>query len=595
MTCNVLRRQSDGSLKPQTRTLYSSLQGSILTSILGLPLFPWTPERAYAMGDVNAGNFRYLNHFFETDRAQSVRELDSIERKYQGIPWVNTIASDSTGTAYYADIGAIPNVTDAKATGSCGQNALNVVARNLLGLPVLDGSTSSCAWDNDKDAVTPGIFGPSHEPSLFRDDYVTNSNDSYWLSNPKHPLEGFPRIIGDERTARTLRTRLGLVMVEDYRPFTTRKLQDTVFNDRQHAGELWKADLVAMCESHPVLVGTSGPVDVSAACPVLKAWDVHDNLDSKGAILFRRFAENALGTTGASPFREPFDANDPVHTPRGLNTDNPAVQRALADAVSELNSKKIPLDAPLRGWQYEERNGEKISVHGGPGDPDGVFNAINVSGLSDKGYTNVPHGSSFVMVTHFTNGCPENRSILTYSLSTDPGSPWFADQTRMFSDKEWVDPPFCPDQIARDPALQVTRVTPQGAAAAVTGRGCLPRRRALTRRGLGTVRLGDTRTRMTRRAGAPSARTSRLAVYCVRGGGRVAVVFRRSRSVLVATNVRGAHVGRVRVGARRRGASGIRRSRRTVYRLRRGRVVWVGVASTSRRARTDARALGQRL
>jgi acyl-homoserine-lactone acylase len=582
-------KQADGSLKPQTRTLYSSLQGPILTSILGLPLFPWTPERAYAMGDANAGNFRYLNHFFETDRAQNVRELDAIERRYQGIPWVNTIAADSTGTAYYADIGTTPNVSDAKSA-RCANGVLAQAAKALIGLPILDGSTASCAWDSDPDAVVPGIFGPSHEPSLFRDDYVTNSNDSYWLSNPKQPLEGFARIIGDERTPRTLRTRLGLVMAEQYAPFTTRSLQDAVFNDRQHAGELWKADLVAMCKANPVLTGTSGPVDVSAACPVLEAWDVHDNLDSKGAILFRRFAENALGTTGSSPYKNPFDAADPVHTPNGLDTGNPAVQRALADAVSELRSKAIPLDAPLRGFQYEERNGEKIPIHGGPGDPDGVFDAINVGPLTSKGYTDVPHGSSFVMVTHFTNGCPENRAILTYSQSTDPTSPYFSDQTRMFSGKEWVDPPFCEGDIRKDPSLRVTRLGPQGAGA-TTGRGCLPARRRLsTRTGLGAVRMNATRAGLTKRAGAAIRRTAKSMTWCVRGGGTITAVLARGRSVLVATTVRGARAGALRVGARGRG-TGLRRRGRVVYRVRRGRIVLVGVTRSAKRARSYARAL----
>ena len=51
--------------------------GRSSTSILGLPLFPWTPATACAMGDANAGNFRYLNHFFEINQAQSVDELDA--------------------------------------------------------------------------------------------------------------------------------------------------------------------------------------------------------------------------------------------------------------------------------------------------------------------------------------------------------------------------------------------------------------------------------------------------------------------------------------------------------------------------------------
>jgi acyl-homoserine-lactone acylase len=471
VTVQVLK---DGSLQPETRTIYSTLHGPVFDNLAGIPL-PWTPTTAFTMGDVNATNFRYLNHFYFTNQAQSVDQLDQIEKKYEGIPWVNTIAADSSGKAYYADIGAIPNVSNAKAQ-QC-DSPVGVATFQALGLPVLDGWTSSCEWGTDSDAVAPGIFGPSHLPSLIRDDYVTNSNDSYWLANPEHPLEGFARIIGDERTPRTLRTRLGLTMVQqrlagtDGLPgnrFTRQDLQDDVFNDRQFAGELWRDQLVSLCESAPGghLLGSSGPVDVSPACPVLAAWDLHDNLDSNGAILFRRFATRALATPGGLPlnsptgdltvFSTPFDPNDPVNTPSGLNTASPKVQQSLADAVTDLQNAGIPLNAPLRGYQYEKRGDEKIPIHGGPGDPNGDFNAINVNWVGsgpEPGYPNVPHGSSFVMVTSFTGGCPENRSILTYSESENPDSPYYADQTRMFSNKEWVDPPFCPSELTDNPSL----------------------------------------------------------------------------------------------------------------------------------------------
>ena len=67
-------------------------------------------------------------------------------------------------------------MTDAKAP-RCNTRARRRDASQALGLPVLDGSRSACEWGTDPDAVEPGIFGPSHLPSLFRDDYVTNSND----------------------------------------------------------------------------------------------------------------------------------------------------------------------------------------------------------------------------------------------------------------------------------------------------------------------------------------------------------------------------------------------------------------------------------
>jgi acyl-homoserine-lactone acylase len=78
-----------------------------------------------------------------------------------------------------------------------------------------------------------------------------------------------------------------------------------------------------------------------------------------------------------------------------------------------------------------------------------VFNAIDATFEPGVGYDDITHGSSFVMVTSFEGGCPKDRSILTYSLSDNPASEHYADQTRMFSRKEWVNPPFCPGQVKR--------------------------------------------------------------------------------------------------------------------------------------------------
>ena len=184
----------------QKRTLYSAPGiGPVFTELVGVPL-PWTSAEAFAMRDANANNFRAFNHFFAMDRAKSTKGAYEVLKKYQGIPWVNTIVADKKGDAMYADIGAIPNVPDALAQ-QCN-TALGTATTSLLGLPILDASRSACDWATDPDAREPGLFGLSHMPHLFRDDFVTNSNDSYWLANPKQPLEGFARIIGDERTAR---------------------------------------------------------------------------------------------------------------------------------------------------------------------------------------------------------------------------------------------------------------------------------------------------------------------------------------------------------------------------------------------------------
>ena len=464
----------------ETRTIYSTQYGPMINDLVGIPL-PWTEGTGFALKDVNATNFRYLNHFLENNRAQSVAEYDRIQRKYQGIPWVNSLAADRKGNAYYTMQGAIPYVSDEHAA-EC--NVLEP-GFSTLGLPVLDGSRSACDWQSSDEAVVPGTFPPDEVPTLIRPDYVTNGNDSHWLSNPEEPLTGFDRIIGIEEAERTLRTRLGLIQVEERlagedglpgNRFDRKLLQQVTVGNRQYAGELWRDPLVSMCEGAPggFLLGSNGPVDVSGACEPLANWDLRDDLDSNGAILFRRFVSQVFDEFLALPtglqggitpgmetvFTTQFSVDDPVHTPSGLNTANPLVQRALADAVSDLEGAGIPLDAPLRGHQYEVRGGDPIPIHGGPGGL-GVFNAINVSWDPEKdGYGDVEHGSSFMMAAHFVDGkCPVRAgTFVTYSQTENQRSPHAADYTRAYSRKRWNRVPFCRGEVRRK-ARSTQRVT----------------------------------------------------------------------------------------------------------------------------------------
>lgn len=440
---------TDAQPVTKTRTLWSSHHGPIFTSLLGLPIFPWTPTTAFALHDGNADNFgRLLNHFFDMNHAQNVGDVERILKKYLGIPWVNTIAADTAGHAYYADIGSIPNIDKAKY--SACQTPLGAAIDAAQRLPVLDGSRSACLPGTDADAIVPGIFGPKNLPELHRSDHVSNMNDSYWLTNPAQPLEGFSRIIGDERTTRSLRTRLGIKQLQERlagtdglagKGFTLANLMTVGMRDRVYSGEIWRDDLVSGCSS--------------AACVALKGWNLRNDLDAKGAVLWQRFVARLTGVAPvalpgpASPFKTPFDANDPVNTPGGLDTTKPTVQQALTQAISDLQGAGLPLDATLRRGQTVTRRGEVIPLHGGPGGS-GIFNVITPTWDPKKGYTDVVHGSSFVQAVHLKPGCPDVRTILTYGLSTNPNSVRTSDQTKLFSRKGWVKIPFCPAALEKD-------------------------------------------------------------------------------------------------------------------------------------------------
>ncbi len=45
--------------------------------------------------------------------------------------------------------------------------------------------------------------------------------------------------------------------------------------------------------------------------------------------------------------------------------------------------------------------------------------------------------------------CPDARTILTYSQSVNPESPFNSDQTRLYSAKRWVPVRFCARKVRR--------------------------------------------------------------------------------------------------------------------------------------------------
>jgi acyl-homoserine-lactone acylase len=434
----------------QRHTFYETRWGPVFEfPVAGLA---WDTENAYALADVNADNFRLTNQWFEYDKARSVGDLRRASARVQGNPWVNVIAADSSGRAYYADDSVVPNV-DAALQRRCSTSAKAPLLLSA-GVILLDGSKKSCAWGTDRDAVARGILGPKALPRATRRDYVENSNDSYWLPSARFRLSGFPRIIGAEGSQRLLRTRLGLVQAEQRLAGTdglgpagfTIDTMKAVFNaNRNLSAELAKDAVVRSCAP-----------DLAEACAVLAAWDGHADTGSRGAVLWRE-AWSRLASAGV-PWTVPFDPNDPVNTPRDLNGSDPKVADALRGAVEDLRAKGIPLDVPLGDKQAEPRGSERIGIPG-CSEGEGCFNIISTR-RDEQGNYDPFTGSSFVMAAGFdSRGRPSGSAVLTYSQSENPLSPFHADQTRLFSQEQWLPMRFTEAQIKADPSYSTRVVT----------------------------------------------------------------------------------------------------------------------------------------
>jgi len=443
-------RQADGSLQPVHQTFWSTRYGPAVGGFQGIPL-PWTAKSAYAVRDANAGNLRGLNTWFELDRARSTADVVRALSGTQGVPWVNTMATDRAGNALYADIQVVPHVTDEKAK-ACS-TPLGQQTFPDVGLAILDGAKSSCQWGSDAGALEPGIFAPSRLPQQQRRDYELNANDSAWLANARAPITGYPWIVGDIGTERSPRTREALLTAEKG-GFTTDSMKKMLFADHSLFADLTAADLAKLCASFPggQAPSSAGPVPVGPACAALASWDHTYTLDTRGSLLFQRFAAR-LG--GVQRFSVPFDPKAPLTTPNTLNTADAGVRQAFGDALAELHAAGLAADAPLRDGQAVTRNGERIPIHGAQGFL-GVLNVMTPVWDPAHGNVEVAHGSSYVQVVGFGgNACPDSSTVLTYSQSANPNSPYYSDQTKLYSRGEWVKGRFCEADILRSPALRV--------------------------------------------------------------------------------------------------------------------------------------------
>ncbi|MGW5860819.1 penicillin acylase family protein [Streptomyces sp. NPDC055239] len=449
---------------PVTRTQWWTRYGPVTTDLgAQLPL-PWSAKTAYALNDPNATNMRGSDTDLGFGKARSTDGILKALRDTQGLPWVNTVAADRKGHSLLSQSQVLPRITDDLAE-RCS-TGLGKVTYPASGVAVLDGSRSDCALGSDKDAVQPGVFGPSKMPTLRDAPYAENSNDSAWLTNAEQPITGYERVFGTIGTQRSMRTRGA---VEDVAKMakkgglTVKDLQKQQFANRAPAGDLAAADAARACAALPggAATGSDGrSVDVRKACAVLKAWDRSMNTDSRGALLFDRFWRKlVVAVPNAQLWKVPFSATDPVRTPNTLNTAAPGFATALADAVTELSGAGIALDAPLGRNQFVVRGSERLPVSGGT-ESIGVWNKVEpVWDAKGGGYTEVAHGSSHIQAVGWDKGrCPQARTLLTYSQSSNPNSPHYRDQTRLYSDERWVTSRFCEADILRDPGLKVVKV-----------------------------------------------------------------------------------------------------------------------------------------
>jgi acyl-homoserine-lactone acylase len=195
--------------------------------------------------------------------------------------------------------------------------------------------------------------------------------------------------------------------------------------------------------------------EVSRGCAALAGWDRRFEADSQGAALFRWLWPKLAQIEGL--WQVPFDPADPVHTPRDLATMavSDKLLAAVGAAVVALDTAGVAPAAPWGKVQRVAVGAEHIPIHGGPGTA-GVLNFQDAREI--PGGLVPAHGTSYIQIVGFDGHGPVAEAILSYSQSTNPASPHFADQTRAYAAKQWRRLPFSPDEISADSIAKTRRI-----------------------------------------------------------------------------------------------------------------------------------------
>lgn len=446
-TLQVQALQPDGSMQTRERTLYATEFGPMTAD----SLFVWSATTAYALKDANRDNDHLLDQVLRNGKATSAASLREALAYYSEMPWVNTIAADKDGNALYANYSVAANVTDTQLA-TCVPAGLPQGVLAQQGVVILNAQDATCNWS--------GHVPSAQRPYVLRTDYAMNANDSHWWPNQNVRLAGYPRIIATGPVAEGVeqgeRTRAGIAQILDRVSgadglpgtlFTVASLQEVYKAGRFYKPERWLGEFVTACLA-------SARTDLTAACTVLRDWNRKEQLDAKGALLFREFYARMNEMKDASLWRVPYDPADPLNTPNGFNPANTTAYDKLAETVAYFGTQGFALDEAPGARQIITRDGKPLVI------PGGRYTFNNWRGqLANGKYGDPAYGNSYMQFVTFDDKGPVAEGMLTYSQSTHAFSDHYADLTELYAQRQWAKLPYTEAQINADPNLRTVRIS----------------------------------------------------------------------------------------------------------------------------------------
>jgi acyl-homoserine-lactone acylase len=485
----------DGTTSSVTRTTYRSVWGPVLNA----PVLGWNELYALALTDANENNIPMADIWLAMNKAGSLSEFQAAHRDIHAIPWVHTMATDASGTAWYVDSASTPNWSDAaEARYPAWLEEQSLAALfDENGAVTVDGSDPVFQWEVVEGTRMPGLVPFEEAPQLERTDFVFNANDNHWMTNPDAPLTGFPYLYGPDDTPRSPRTRMNARYLSQTGEgtaagadgtFTLAEVKAAAMGGRGSIEEDVRPAVLERCTAAVDAGGAIDGVDITETCAALAGWDGTATASATGAHAWREVIAAMSDDWddlqwGGELFENDFDTSDPIDTPNtvaaveGDLEDDPLLA-AVAEATTVLAEVGIAPDAALGDVQFMRKGDQDIGIGGGQFFEGTIAIATysggnatllpriprsdlvnSTSDLREDGYQ-INYGNSWVMAVEMTEAGPVAEAVMTYSQSEDPRSPHFADQTALYGQGQMRPILFEEADIAADVQEQLTLTLP---------------------------------------------------------------------------------------------------------------------------------------
>ena len=396
---------ADGTTALETRTSWTTPHG---------PVIHRTGEHVYLLKDPRDGEFRRGEQFL---RMMMTRNLDE---------WLGVMRmrAHPTSNFTYADrAGNIVHYYNAR---------LPLLPHPVTGDTAAIAATSADLWSE---------LVPWEELPLYVNPpggYVQQANDPPDYTNLNVPLDRdtVPHNLPERRLR--LRSQLSLELAAGAGDGLTP--EDVI--ELKHSPRVLMAERVL----DELLRAAKAAEDrgLAEAVHVLGAWDRRAAADSRGAVLFERWAAMYFGEVADSlRWREPWDPANPVTTPIGLG-DATAAVGALRGAVASLEDDGIALDARWGDVHRVIRGDVDAPVSGCPPTL-GCFRVLLFEPAGD-GRRAANRGDSWVLLVEFGD-VPRAYTVLAYGQTARAGTAHHADQAAMFARGELKRVAWTEDEI----------------------------------------------------------------------------------------------------------------------------------------------------